>query len=85
MRHPHAGVRDVVVIGLPDPEWGKKVHAIVVKEDPAVTDADLIAYAKQRLSPYKVPKSVEFVDAIPRSEAFKVNRGQLIAARTENK
>jgi bile acid-coenzyme A ligase len=39
------------------------------------------AYAKSRLLPYKVPKSIEIVDAIPRSEAMKVNRGRLVEAR----
>jgi bile acid-coenzyme A ligase len=79
----HVGIADVVVVGLSDPEWGRRVHAIVA---PARTEAppsadEVIAYAKRRLAAYKVPKTVEFVDTIPRSEATKVNRGQLIAAR----
>ena len=79
----HPGVSDVVVIGLADPEWGRRVHAIVQPADPAspVGADELIAWAKARLSPYKVPKTIEFVDAIPRSEATKVNRATLIAAR----
>lgn len=79
----HPQVADVVVVGLKDPEWGRRVHAIVEPSDPASppTDAELIAYAKARLAPYKVPKTVELVDAIPRSEATKVNRGRLVEVR----
>ena len=40
-----------------------------------------MAYAKSRLAPYKVPKTIELVEAIPRSEATKVNRGRLVEAR----
>jgi bile acid-coenzyme A ligase len=73
----------VVVIGLRDPEWGRRVHALIEPADPAdppVFD-DIRDFAKSRLAPYKVPKTIEIVDAIPRSEATKVNRGRLVEAR----
>jgi bile acid-coenzyme A ligase len=79
----HPKIADVVVVGLRDPEWGRRVHAIIEPADPTAppTQEDVVAYAKSRLAPYKVPKSIELVDAIPRSEATKVNRGRLIEAR----
>jgi bile acid-coenzyme A ligase len=79
----HPQIADVVAIGLSDPEWGKRVHVIVApSRHTAPPSADeVIAYAKSRLAAYKVPKTVEFVDEIPRSAATKVNRGALIAAR----
>jgi bile acid-coenzyme A ligase len=77
----HPGIADVVVIGLQDEQWGRRVHAVVEKSDPAVSEADVIAYAKSRLAAYKVPKTVEFIDAIPRSAATKVSRGAMVEAR----
>ena len=81
--HPLVG--DVVVIGLRDPEWGRRVHALVVPADDddssMLTAEDVVAFAKSRLAAYKVPKSVEFVPSIPRSEATKVNRGALVIER----
>ncbi|HEY2501857.1 MAG TPA: hypothetical protein VGI68_10675, partial [Mycobacterium sp.] len=44
-------------------------------------EQQVIEYAKSRLAPYKAPKTVEFVDAIPRTAATKVNRSAMIAAR----
>jgi bile acid-coenzyme A ligase len=79
----HPGVSDVVVIGLPDEEWGRRVHAIVQPAAPSapVPAEDLIAWCRARLSPYKVPKSIELVDVLPRSEAGKLNRAVLVAER----
>jgi bile acid-coenzyme A ligase len=79
----HPEVADVVVIGLADPEWGRRVHALVEPRDPAAppTADELVAFAKSRLAGYKVPKSVEVVDEIPRSAATKVNRQALVEAR----
>ena len=79
----HDGIADVVVIGLADPEWGRRVHAVVQPADPAatLTAQDVIGYAKSRLAAYKVPKTVEFVDALPRTAATKINRSAMIRER----
>lgn len=79
----HPKVADVVVVGLKDEEWGRRVHAIIEpsdSSDPPTFD-EMRDYAKSRLSPYKVPKTIEILDTIPRSAATKVNRGALVEAR----
>jgi bile acid-coenzyme A ligase len=79
----HPDIADVVVIGLTDAQWGRRVHAVIQPADPAtpLTEQQVIAYAKTRLAAYKVPKTVEFVDEIPRTAATKVNRSAMIEAR----
>jgi bile acid-coenzyme A ligase len=79
----HPKVADIVVIGLHDPEWGRRVHAIIEPTDPAdpPTFEDVRSYAKSRMLTYKVPKSIELIAQIPRSAATKVNRGRLIEER----
>jgi bile acid-coenzyme A ligase len=79
----HPGIADVVVVGLADDEWGQRVHAIVEPLEPASppTVDDVIVFAKERLASYKAPKTVEFVDAIPRTAATKVSRRALVEAR----
>ncbi len=79
----HDGIADVVVIGLNDSEWGRRVHAVIQLADSAnpLTERDVISYAKTRLAAYKVPKTVEFVDQIPRTAATKVNRSAMVEAR----
>ena len=76
----HDDIADVVVIGLSDPEWGRRVYAVVQLANP-LTKQQIIAYAKARLAAYKVPKTVEFVDEIPRTAATKVNRSAMVEAR----
>jgi bile acid-coenzyme A ligase len=79
----HPKIADIVVIGLKDPEWGRRVHAVIEPADPQSppTAQEVRDYAKSRLAAYKVPKTIEIVAAIPRSEATKVNRGRLIEER----
>jgi bile acid-coenzyme A ligase len=79
----HPGVLDVVVVGLPDPEWGHRVHAIVQPTDPdhAPDAEELRAHCKERLAAYKVPKDFEIVERVPRTAAGKVNRSALVEER----
>ena len=79
----HPKVADIVVIGLRDPEWGRRVHALIEPADPSSppTAEEITVYAKSRLAPYKVPKTIELVDAMPRSAATKINRARLVEAR----
>jgi bile acid-coenzyme A ligase len=79
----HDAIADVVVIGLTDSEWGRRVHAVIqlAESSTPLTERDVIAYAKTRLAGYKVPKTVEFIDQIPRTAATKVNRSAMVEAR----
>ena len=68
----HPGLYDVSIIGAPDPEWGEKIVAYVVKRENAeVRGEDIIDYVGERLASYKKPKEVIFVDEIPYSPSGK--------------
>ncbi|MDG2029176.1 MAG: AMP-binding protein [Acidimicrobiales bacterium] len=79
----HPDIADVVVLGLKDAEWGRRVHAVIELADSTrrLTLDEVRAYTKDRLLAYKVPKTVEFVDALPRSEAMKLNRSRMVEER----
>jgi long-chain acyl-CoA synthetase len=74
----HADVADVAVIGVPDERWGETVKALIVPRRGArPAPADIVAFARERLAGYKLPRSVEFVDDLPRNPSGKVLKREL--------
>ena len=73
----HPGVSEAGVVGVPDETSGEAVKAFVVKRNPALTAAELIAHCRANLAAYKVPKQVEFRERLPRSPIGKVLRRAL--------
>lgn len=80
----HPEVADVAVVGVPDDRMGEIPKAFVVVADDATSSRealadDIVAFARERLAHFKAPRALEFIDELPRTEAGKVARGELLA------
>ncbi|MCB0965524.1 MAG: AMP-binding protein, partial [Ilumatobacter sp.] len=76
----HPEITEVAVIGIPDEKWGELVTALVVTvEGSDLTEADVIAWTKQKLAGYKCPKRVEFRDELARTATGKLQKFKLRA------
>ena len=80
----HPSVAEAVCFGVPHGTWGEEVAAAVVLRDPAATEADLLAYCRERLADYKRPKQIHITDTIPRTATGKIQRGVVAKAYTQN-
>lgn len=76
--YQHPGVLEAAVIGVPDPYWIERVHAVVVpKKGANISGEELIAFCKKHIASYKAPKSVEIVDSLPKNPAGKILKREL--------
>lgn len=76
--YTHEQVAEVAVVGVPHEKWVEAVHAVVVPKEDARPDPDeLIEHVRERLAPFKVPKSIELARSLPRNASGKILKRQL--------
>jgi long-chain acyl-CoA synthetase len=73
----HPGVLECAAVGVADAHSGEAVKLFVVRKDPALTEADLLAYCKENLTGYKLPRSIEFRSELPKTNVGKILRREL--------
>ena len=67
----HPGIADVAVLGMPSAKWGESPVAVVVRSDPGLDEAGVLAHCSGKLARFKLPKRAVFTDVIPRTPTGK--------------
>jgi len=73
----HPGVLEAGVVGVPDEHSGETVKAVVVRKDPSLSADEIVAFCREQMTPYKVPRAIEFRDELPKSIVGKILRREL--------
>jgi len=73
----HPGVLEAGAVGVPDPKTGEAVKLVIVRKDPSLTEADVIAHCRQSLTGYKIPRRIEFREQLPHTNVGKILRREL--------
>jgi long-chain acyl-CoA synthetase len=71
------GIAEAASVGVPDARTGEAVKVVIVRRDPAITEADVRAYCEQNLTGYKRPRHIEFRNELPKTPVGKVLRREL--------
>jgi len=82
--YEHEGVAEVAVIGVPHEELGEEVAAVVaMKERESATEEEIVAFSRERVVRYKYPRSVVFMDELPKNATGKILKRELTGVERE--
>jgi len=73
----HPDIIEAACVSVPDKKTGEAVKLFVVKSNPSLSEKEIIAYCKENLTGYKIPKQIEFIDELPKTNVGKVLRREL--------
>lgn len=76
----HPDITEAAVIGVDDPKWGEAIKAVLVsRKGSSVSESDILSHCREKIAGYKIPKSIDFVESLPKNAAGKVLRKELRA------
>jgi acyl-CoA synthetase (AMP-forming)/AMP-acid ligase II len=82
----HPAVMDIAVIGIPDDRWGEAVMAVVaLRPGTQASEQDIVSWSRERLATYKCPKTVYFIEELPRNPTGKIRKRELRKPFWENR